>query len=270
VRTGPGPAGGREEGEPTGTEAATQPVLLLHGQPGGAGDWNRVLTAIGDRARVIAPDRPGWDGRRGATDLAGNAAAALASLDEAGIARSVLVGHSLAGAIAAWIAIHHPQRVSALVLVAPAANQASLYQLDRWLARPGAGYLAGAALMGTAGLVLGAEPVRRRLLEVLGLERDYLRTVGRRLRGPAAWRAFSVEQHALIRDLPTLEAGLGRISAPTTILAGTSDRVVPRTSATKLAQQIPGAELVLIEGAGHLLPQRHGGRVAELILAAAA
>jgi pimeloyl-ACP methyl ester carboxylesterase len=244
------------------------PVLLLHGQPGGQGDWSRVIAAIGDRARTVAIDRPGWDGQRKATDLPGNAAAALAALDASRIDRAVIVGHSLGGAIAAWIAAEHPERVSALVLAAPAANRDSLTALDRWLAGPVAGYLAGAALLSAVGVTLSAAPVRRRLAEELTLEADYLLAAGRRLMTPAAWRAFAVEQRGLIRDLPSLEAALGRISAPTTILSGSADRVVPVASARRLARQIPGAELVVLENAGHLLPQRHGDRLAEAILTA--
>ncbi|HEY8626392.1 MAG TPA: alpha/beta hydrolase [Solirubrobacteraceae bacterium] len=248
--------------------ARRDPVLLLHGQPGGQGDWSRVVRGIGDRARTVAIDRPGWDGQREATDLPGNAAAALAALDASGIARAVVVGHSLGGAIAAWIAAKHPDRVSALVLAAPAANRDSLTSLDRWLAGPVAGYLAGAALLSAVGVTLSAAPVTRRLATELTLDRDYLRAAGRRLMTPGAWRAFAVEQRGLVRDLPSLEADLGRISAPTTILAGTADRIVPVSAARKLAEQIPGAELVVIERAGHLLPQRHGDRLVEAIVAA--
>ena len=54
------------------------PVLLLHGQPGSASDWGGVISAIGDRAPAVALDRPGWDATSRASDLAGNAAAAIA------------------------------------------------------------------------------------------------------------------------------------------------------------------------------------------------
>jgi pimeloyl-ACP methyl ester carboxylesterase len=245
-------------------------VLLLHGQPGGSGDWSRVVQGIGGRVRTVAIDRPGWDGRREATDLRGNAAAALAALDAGGIDRAAVVGHSLGGAIAAWLAAKHPERVSALVLAAPAANHASITALDRWLAGPIAGYVAGAALLSALGVTLSAAPLRRRLATELTLDGDYLRAAGRRLMTPAAWRAFAVEQRGLLRDIPSLEAVLGQIAAPTTIISGTADRVVPVRAARRLADQIPGAKLVVIEHAGHLLPQRHGDRLAEAIVAAAA
>jgi len=90
------------------------------------------------------------------------------------------------------------------------------------------------------------------------------------LRRPSAWRTFIVEQRAMLSQLPVLESGLSRISAPTTIMIGSADRVVPGASAKVLAGQIRGAALVPVKGAGHLLALQHAGRVAELTLAAAA
>src|ERR1700722_12239334 len=109
---------------------------MLHGQPGGGRDWGRVVQALGTRAQAVAIDRPGWDGQSQAEDLAGNGQAALSALQERGIERAAVVGHSLGAAIAVWLAVHHPERVSSLVLAAPAANRASLAALDRWLAGP--------------------------------------------------------------------------------------------------------------------------------------
>src|SRR5438270_5415299 len=105
-------------------------VLLLHGQPGSAADWKLVRSAIGERARTIAIDRPGWNGDGPARDLSGNVQAALSTLDAAGVEQAVVVGHSLGGAVAAWLAAEHPARVTALVLAAPSANRASLNRLD--------------------------------------------------------------------------------------------------------------------------------------------
>jgi 3-oxoadipate enol-lactonase len=249
--------------------APTDPVLLLHGQPGGAGDWDRVRAALGSRAVTIALDRPGWDGHSLAADLRGNAEAAVAALSSRGADRATVVGHSFGGAVAAWLAAFYPERVGALVLVAPAANLASLYRLDYWLAAPVAGYVASMATLAGVGFALSPGPVRRRVAEHLALDDRYLRAASRLLRAPAVWRSYAREQRALVRDLPALEPRLGSISAPTTIVAGREDRVVPAQAAQELAAQIPDAELVLLERAGHLLLQQQPERLAELIAAAA-
>jgi pimeloyl-ACP methyl ester carboxylesterase len=247
---------------------APDPVLLLHGQPGAAEDWERVRAAIGDRASTIAFDRPGWDGRSAPADLDGNAGAALAALDRLPASRATVVGHSFGGAVAAWLAAFHPERVARLVLVAPAANVASLDRLDHGLATPLAGYLASVATLAGVGAALRAGPVRRRIAGQLALDDRYLRAVSRRMLAPAAWRAYAAEQQVLVRELPSLERALGSIRAPTTIIAGSDDHIVPVEAERKLAAQIPGAELVLLEHTGHLLLQQQAERLAELIVPA--
>jgi pimeloyl-ACP methyl ester carboxylesterase len=248
----------------------SEPVLLLHGQPGGAADWDGVIAALGDRAQPLAIDRPGWDGRTRARDLAGNAAAALAVLDDHGVGRATVVGHSLGAAIAAWIAAHHPDRVRALVLAAPAANLASAGALDRWLAAPAVAEVAAAVGMGGLGLALSSRRVRMRLNRSGHLDPGYLRRSRATLLAPGAWRAYATEQRALIRDLPRLERVLGAIATPTTIVAADNDRIVPPAAARRLAEQIPGARLQVAPGGGHMLPQREPARVARAILAALA
>ena len=250
------------------TPADRPTVLLLHGQPGGAADWGRVIAGVHGRAEVLAVDRPGWDGVTRARDLAGNAEAALAALNERGVERAVIVGHSLGAAVAAWLAATQPHRVAALVLAAPAANLAALYPLDRWMAAPVAGDLAAAVVLGGLGLALAVAPVRRHIAHATRLEDAYLRTAGTAIRRLSAWRAYAAEQRALVRDLPELERRLDTISAPTTIIAGTHDRVVPARATLALSRQIPRARLEYSTVSGHLVPQRDPGLVAAAILTA--
>jgi pimeloyl-ACP methyl ester carboxylesterase len=242
-------------------------VLLLHGQPGTAADWDGVVAGLGGRADVVAVDRPGYDGSP-AEDLAGNARAALAALDARAASPAIVAGHSLGAAVAAWLAVTHPDRVAALVLAAPAANVAALYRLDRWLAAPLAGELAAAASLGGLGAALAIGPLRRRIATATGLQDAYLGAAGRVARRPAVWRAYASEQRTLVRELPELERRLVRIAAPTTIIAGGGDRIVPAAATCRLCRQIPGARLQISSGAGHLVPQRDPDAVAAAILAA--
>lgn len=247
---------------------SSDPVLLLHGQPGAAADWQALRGALGDAIPTLAIDRPGWDKRSAVTDLAGNADAALAALDQAAVARATVVGHSLGAAVAVWLARTSPERVGRLVLVAPAANLDSLGPVDYLLAAPLIGWLASVGAMAGGGLVLGVEPARRWVARTIGLDQRYLRAAGRMLLAPFAWRSFVREQRFLVRDLPELERRLGRISTPTTIVAGSADRVVPIGAARHLARQIRAAELVEVEDAGHLLHVHHAARLAEVIVGA--
>lgn len=249
-----------------GPASGSEAILLLHGQPGSGRDWERVVALLGPDTSALAPDRPGWDGHSGPAGLEANGRAALAALDAKDLGRATVVGHSFGGGVAAWLAVHHPDRVARLVLVAPAANVVSLHELDRLLALPLVGSLASAVMLGAAGLVLRTPPVRRQLADRFKVDASYLGSLARTLLSPSAWRAFEVEQRAMVRDLPALERELHRITAETVIVAGAADRTVPPTAVRMLSTQIPGARLVLIAGAGHLLPQLHPERLAEVIL----
>ncbi|HET9718998.1 MAG TPA: alpha/beta hydrolase [Solirubrobacteraceae bacterium] len=244
-------------------------VLFFHGQPGSARDWTLVQAAIGDRLAMLAIDRPGWDGRTPAGGLGSSVAAGISALDGAGARRAVVVGLSFGGAVAASMAIQHPDRVAALVLISPAANTASLQPVDRLLALPIAGYAASAAVLAGAGVALASGAIRGRLERTFRLPDDYLRTASRRLRSPRAWTAFLVEQRALLAELPQLEERLGEIVAPTIVVLGTADTVVPLAAGRQLSRQIPHAELVEIPGGHHVLAAEHPERLAELILRAA-
>lgn len=245
-------------------------ILLLHGQPGRGADWDELVAAIDGRADLLVIDRPGWDGHSSAGGVALSADAAVAALDAAGVTRATIVGHSYGAAVAAWVAALHPERVHALVLVAPAANVASLQPIDHLLAAPVAGYVASAALLVAGGLVIGTPAIRRRLAAVLAVREDYLRATGSWMRRRAAWDAFFVEQRALVRDLPVLESRLSRITAPSTIVLGTEDTIVLPRCARLLARQIPGASLIEVQRGRHMLPAQIPGRLAEIVLAAAA
>ncbi len=239
-------------------------VLLLHGQPGTARDWDGVVASLGPGLRTVVTDRPGWGGsEKRATGLAGNAAAAVEALDAAGVGRAVVVGHSLGGAVAAWLGAFFADRVSGLVLAGPAANADSLDWFDRVLAGPIVGPAVSGALMTGAGLALSVGARLR-------ADGEYLRLASRGLRSAPARRAFVAEQRALLRDLPVLQGHLNQISAPTVVVHGTIDLVVSASSSRQLVEQIPGARLELLRGAGHLLPHRHAAQLAEVIRAQAA
>jgi pimeloyl-ACP methyl ester carboxylesterase len=115
---------------------------------------------------------------------------------------------------------------------------------------------------------LSVEPARRALAGRLGIPPEYLERWSGKLMSPHAWRSFSAEQRMLVREIPALEGRLADISVPTTIVAGTGDRIVPIESARRLAAQVPQAHLIELCGAHHLLHQQRPGRVAEIVVGA--
>jgi pimeloyl-ACP methyl ester carboxylesterase len=249
--------------------AAANAVVLLHGQPGSARDWDLVLPRLGEGIHARALDRPGYDGVSAPGGIAHSARAALEQMDADGIQSATIVGLSFGGGVAAWIAAHHPERVRSLVLVSAAANRAALNSADRLLAAPALGRVASGALVCVSGVALGSRRLRGRLESRHGVPADFLKTTGRHMRTSAARRAFLVEQRAMLRELPLLEQRLPSIAAPTTVIVGTADTVVGAQAGRLLASQIHHAQLVEIPGARHALTATHAPRIAELILASA-
>lgn len=97
-----------------------QPVVLLHGLAGHAGEWDRTAQRLSPRHRVIALDQRGHGAsERHPQDVSRDAYVAdvIAVLDQLALRRPVLVGQSLGGHTAMLTAAAHPERVRALVLV---------------------------------------------------------------------------------------------------------------------------------------------------------
>jgi len=243
-------------------------VLLLHGQPGIAGDWKAVsarLAAAGMRA--VAPDRPGY-GRTGgrATGFEGNARAALELLDRLGIERALLAGHSWGSAVALTMALEAPERVTGLVLVAPISPGISPGPLDRALANRLIGPPVARAGFKLAGHALTLRPFKglgRMLLAELPPEQ--VEVTASQIRSDGVWRSFYIEQRAMLEELPALGRRLDAVSAPATVIYGTRDRVAPPANAHRLAELLPAASLVSAGPTGHLLPQQRPELVADAI-----
>lgn len=201
---------------------AGEPVILLHGLSGSVAWWGRNLAALARDFRVHAIDLVHHGGWRRSRFVLGDIAEHLAAwMPAAGLARASFVGHSMGGHIAARLAAEHPELVEKLVLV----NAAALFprtgpklapaRLLRWL------------------------PTFPPLLAPI-LLRDALRA------GPLTlWQAT---RDLLASDLrPNLEA----ITAPTLILWGDRDGLLPVELAHELHAALPSSELRIFPGAGH-------------------
>jgi pimeloyl-ACP methyl ester carboxylesterase len=246
-------------------------VVLVHGQPGQAADWRDVAGALEPSHRVLVPDRPGY-GRTGGTamGMAGNADALGRLLDDRRVESATVVGHSFGGGVALALALRRRELVGGLVLVGSVGTESSLGPQDRVLGLPVLGEsLAFAGFQASRWLL----PALRRSTRLPPALASWLRAVPEP--GPAAdagrapaaatWRSFVIEQRALLAETPALEAGLSSVRAPTAVVAGPRDRVVPTRAAGDLAAAIPGAELVWVPGAGHLIPQEAPGVLVDIV-----
>lgn len=195
--------------------------------------------------------------------LADMAADTVALMDALGIERARICGASMGGMIAQHVAARHPQRVSRLTLMMTSSGARRLphpkaHVRAALLSRPkGSDRDAVIAhlehlfhLIGSPGYRPSPEALRERLRA--SVERS--------------WRpAGTARQLCAIAADGDRTPLLARITAPTTVIHGRADALVPPACGEDLARHIRGARLELIEGMGHDLPEALLPRFAELI-----
>jgi uncharacterized membrane protein YbhN (UPF0104 family)/pimeloyl-ACP methyl ester carboxylesterase len=244
-------------------------LVLLHGQPGSAADWDAVLPRLPAHLHAVAKDRPGYgESRRNAAGFTANAQVILDDLDERGVDTAVLVAHSWAGGAVLMAAHLAPHRVKALVLLA-GVGPGSVSIVDWLLAAPVIGPLAAQVMWRWTPWI-----ARTRLAWLSGREGRPLdpgehlglQVWGEKQAGAEPrWRAFLIEQRALLSELAELESALPGIEVPVLLLADPADQIVPIMTAQRLASDLPHARLRLISDAGHHLPRRAPDAVVEAI-----
>jgi pimeloyl-ACP methyl ester carboxylesterase len=185
--------------------------------------------------------------------------------DALGLSRVHLVGASLGGMVAQHVAARHPQRVQSLGLIMTTSGARHLPQAN-WrvqmalLSRPDGRDAAAVVahlervmrLIGSPGYP--AEPARLRQRLQTSVER--------------AWRpAGTARQLAAVAADGDRSALLPRITAPTVVIHGEADPLVPVAAGRELAQRIAGAASDFIPGMGHDLPPALMPRLAEQLLA---
>jgi len=227
-------------------EAGTgAPLLFLHGA-GGLFPDNPFLDQLAERYHVYAPELPGYGESTGEELLDDMLDFALHGWDVAqalGLQRPHLVGHSMGGMIAAEMACIAPNDLSKLVLV----NAAGLWIPEHPIAD------LFALLPFEFAQLLFHDPVAGAALLTGGLDfsnvdaiADFYIGNARRM-GMAGKILFPIPNRQIAKRLY-------RLSAPTLILWGKSDALIPPVYAEKWKALIPQAQLVLIEAAGHMLP----------------
>lgn len=219
------------------------PVLFLHGFGGDLGNWLFNLDAVAEVAPVIALDLPGHgqsDQRLPGASLGEMAGFVARLLDALEVPRAHVVGHSMGGAIAARLALDHPERVASAVLVNSAGlgPEINAAYIEGFLAAQSRRELKPVVeqLFADAGLV------NRQLLDDL---LRYKRLDGvPELLGALAERLFAGGRQS---ELPALDLA-GR-KLPLTVVWGEHDRIIP----TEHAQRAPaGSRVHVLPGAGHM------------------
>lgn len=211
-----------------------RPVVLVHGAGGRGAVWTPQLAALGDVARLLALDLPGHGatGGPGHQTIGEYADWVLGFLDAAGLARAVVGGHSMGGAIAQTLALAQPDRVAGLLLVGTGARLRVLPRILELFREDPPG---GVGFVRTLSYGSGTAPAQV-------VEAD------RALRETPPW--ITLGDYLACDGFDVLER-LGVVRVPTLVVVGREDRLTPPRYAAYLAATIPGARLVEVDGAGH-------------------
>ena len=226
-------------------------ILLIHGYCGNAYNWSDVFDTLSKDYRVIVPDLPGY-GKSGCPQktekqmMLWYADLMAGFLDQLGIKKAVVVGNSMGGSVAAWMAIRHPEKVEKLVLEDSAGIKGSKMDL-----------LKGVASIIPSGMIIPmlhmvfpadekgmskspvSEQERVKLAE-LRYKSDLAKCSSKVMK----WSAVSIGA-----DLT--ESELGKISMPTLIIWGSNDDLLDVSTAQKFHQKVPGSKVEIISGGVH-------------------
>ena len=111
------------------TRAEQEAILFLHGFNGQMSHWNSAWSELHDCARLIRMDIPGFGESEWQEDsytLGAQGKRVIEFLDSLGVEQVTLVGISMGGSLAAWLAAEYPNRVTAVTLIAPSGLTGSL------------------------------------------------------------------------------------------------------------------------------------------------
>jgi 3-oxoadipate enol-lactonase len=220
------------------------PVVVLSNSLGMAlGMWDAQVPALSERFRVLRYDQRGHGGTPaspGPYAIADLGRDALALLDELGLERVAWCGCSLGGMTGLWLAINAPERIDRLALCCTTAH---LPPRETWIERAATARDQGMEPLVDAALARWFTPsLFERRPEAISAARLMLLAVD-----PEGYAGCceAIADHDL-RD------SLGRIEAPTLIIAGADDPATPPDHARLMEAGIDGARLVVLDDARHL------------------
>jgi pimeloyl-ACP methyl ester carboxylesterase len=236
---------------------------MIHGFGSSLDVWEPVAPALASEYRVLRLDLAGF-GRssrwEGDYSREAHAARALAAMDAAGIDRATLVAHSMGAAVALTMALDAPERVDALVLIAP------------WLFEDQVPWgLRDARAAGVGELLFGIWFEEHLDLRFAWSFRDSEAVVSeemlRRARAALRERGSRAAALATVRglELPALEERLGGVQQPALVLQGDDDLVARPYFARRLASTLSDARLVPLADCGHFPMIEKAPRVAGLM-----
>jgi pimeloyl-ACP methyl ester carboxylesterase len=216
------------------------PLLFVHGFGTEAAiNWHEQLVPFATTYDVVAPDMPGFGASERLVDtncIALQVRSLRGLLDDLGLARVALVGHSMGGWVSLAFAATHPERVERLVVVDAAGLR---FEPDLALER--------ALLPQTIDDVRTL--IRANFQQPLRLPAFVLRDLLRLAQRDVVPRTALLQR--LVYGDEHVDDHLDRIAVPTLVVWGRHDPLTPLALGERIAAAIPGAELVVFEDAAH-------------------
>jgi pimeloyl-ACP methyl ester carboxylesterase len=246
------------------------PVVLIHGLPGTAEDWEDVTPLLAGH-RTIAIDRPGFGYSTGGYVPFDRQLEAIHELlAKLHVVRPILVGHSYGGTISLGFAERYPSEVRGLVLVdAAAAGQhvggfeRAQAHLVKFLQLPVIRQLANA----TFGQLLTTVSVNKREGEAFHpqpvVSAHHQRVLAINMTH-GNLEAYAGELLAANGVVAQIDKRLGAIKAPAVVIQGDGDELVKPMYGQRLAAALPQARLVMLYG-GHMQPYDHPAAIAAAV-----
>jgi pimeloyl-ACP methyl ester carboxylesterase len=235
--------------------------ILLHGFGASTFSWREVMEPLAEDGTVIAYDRPAFGLTERPLDWEGvnpysqesNIDLLLGLMDAEGIDQAILVGNSAGGTVATAFTLAHPERVLALIQVS-----AAIYQTRP--DSPVLGWLLGTPQVDHIGPLItrrlageqGDAFIRSAWFDPTRVDADPEIIAGYRQPLMAENWDRALWEHTQATGAPGLAERLSEIQVPTLVISGAQDRIVPVENSLRLAEDIPGAQLVVIENCGHL------------------
>jgi 3-oxoadipate enol-lactonase len=223
-------------------------LLLIHAFPLDASMWAPQASTVGDDAQLVAPHLPGFGGTAPAGEVLTMDDAAdhcAAELDRAGVDRAVVCGLSMGGYVAFSVWRRHRDRVAGLLLANTRAEPDDDAGREKRRAVAEKARADGSE-------AIAAEPPPLLAEDADDSMWDRIKAMIRRQSGEGiAAAALGMAEREDSRPI------LSRIDVPTTVVTSEGDRLIPADVTAPMAEAIPDAELVRLEGAGHLSNLEH-------------
>jgi 3-oxoadipate enol-lactonase len=221
------------------------PVLLIMGLSYTSVMWHRTRPVLAQHFRTVAFDNRGVglsDVPPGPYSIATMASDAAAVLDAAGVRRAHVFGISMGGMIAQEFALQYPARTRSLILGCTSAGGLSAVRAESNVADVlvARGMTLEQARDAILPYIYDAATPREQIEEDVRLRQPWLPSPEgymAQLQAILAWESYS---------------RIAQITAPTLVIHGKSDALVPPGNGELIAARIPGAKLVLLERASHL------------------